>query len=54
MPGMQGNTLGAAGMAGVQKRGVESTAQDSDEDAPVPSTLTSDVVKELRPKPAAK
>lgn len=54
MPGLQGNTLGAAGMAGVQRRGVESKAQDSDEDAPVPSTLTSDVVKELRPKAAAK
>ncbi|ODT46794.1 MAG: hypothetical protein ABS70_00310 [Nitrospira sp. SCN 59-13] len=54
MPGLQGNTLGTAGMAGVQRRGVEATAQESDEDAPVPSTLTSDVVKELLPKTTAK
>ncbi len=54
MPGMQGNTLGAAGMAGVQRRGVEATAQEAGEDAPVPPTLTPDVVKELVHKPAAK
>jgi len=53
-PGIQGNTFGAAGMAGVQRRGVESNAPDSDEDAQVPSTLTPEMVKELRQQPAAK
>jgi hypothetical protein len=52
MPGMKGTTLGAAGMAGIQKRGVEATAPESDEEASVPSTLTPDVVKELLHKPA--
>jgi hypothetical protein len=51
---MQGATLGAAGIAGVQKRGVEASTPEADEDAPVPPTLTSEIVKGLLPKPAAK
>ena len=53
MPGLQGNTLGAAGMAGVQRRGVESKAQDSTRTRRClqPSRRMS---KELRPKAAAK
>ncbi|MGC3974869.1 MAG: hypothetical protein QM771_10860 [Nitrospira sp.] len=54
MFGMQGTTLGAAGKAGIQKRGVDATAPEPDEEAPVPSTLTPDVVKELLHTPAAK
>lgn len=54
MPGMQGNTLGAGGMAGVQRRGVETMAPAPDEEAPVPSTLTPEIVKELLHKPAPK
>lgn len=54
MPGMQGATLGAAGIAGVQKRGVEASTPEADEDAPVPPTLTSEIIKGLLPKPAAK
>lgn len=54
MPGMQGTTLGAAGMAGVQRRGTDAQAPASDEESAVPSDLTADVVKELVKKPAAK
>jgi len=54
MPGLQGAAVGAAGMAGVQKRGVEASTPESDEDAPVPPTLTPEVVKEFAKKPAAK
>lgn len=54
MPGLQGNTLGAAGMAGIQSRGTEGTAAATDEEAPIPSTLTPEIVKDLRQQPAAK
>lgn len=54
MPGMQGNTLGAAGMAGVQRRGTDAQAPASDEESAIPSELTPNVVKELVKKPAAK
>lgn len=54
MPGLQGNTLGAAEMAGVQRRGTDAQAPASDEESAVPSDLTPDVVKELVQKPAAK
>lgn len=54
MPGMQGNTLGAAGMAGIQSRGTEGTAAATDEETPIPSTLTPDIVKELSQQPSAK
>lgn len=54
MPGMQGNTLGASGMAGIQSRGTEGTGAATDEETPIPSTLTPEIVKELGHKPAAK
>lgn len=54
MPGMQGNTLGASGMAGIQSRGTEGTGTATDEETPIPSTLTPEIVKELGHKPAAK
>ena len=54
MPGMQGNTFGAAGMAGIQSRGTEGTGAATDEETPISSTLTPDIVKELRQQPSAK
>lgn len=54
MPGLQGNTLGTAGMAGVQRRGTDAQAPASDEESAIPTDLTPDVVKELVKKPAAK
>ncbi|MBX3235539.1 MAG: hypothetical protein KF814_05260 [Nitrospiraceae bacterium] len=54
MPGLQGNNIGAAGMAGVQRRGTAGTATASDEDTPVPSTLTPELVKDLVKKPTSK
>ncbi len=54
MPGMQGNTFGATGMEGIQSRGTEGTGAATDEESPIPSTLTPDIVKDLRQQPSAK
>lgn len=46
MPGTPSTSLGTAGTAGVQGRSVEGI-DAADEEAPVPSSLTPDVAKEL-------
>lgn len=46
MPGLKGTNLGAAGTAGVQRRGVEG-GDPADEEASIPSSLTPDVAKKL-------
>ncbi len=46
MPGMSGAFAGASGEAAVQKRSVERGAP-ADEEAPIPSSLTPDVAREL-------
>lgn len=46
MPGLNGTNIGAAGTAGIQRRGVEG-GDPADEEAPIPSSLTPDVAKQL-------
>lgn len=46
MPGMPGSNLGAAGTAGIHRRSVEG-GDPADEEAPIPSSLTPEVAKEI-------
>lgn len=46
MPWHKGTNIGAAGTAGIQRRGVEG-GDPPDEEAPIPSSLTPDIAKEL-------